>query len=278
MCITGALIGGTVLSSLAGASSANKAAKAQERAANQANETERYVFDRSVELTEPQRRTGNNALAALAFELGIGPGPSSQPVDLPEIQQIDEQLAATPRYNIQMDEPGAAARAISQPVLPGQTVSSFRVGDATFDTREAAESYRNSLAPNDFSHGGFQASPSYEFQRNEGLKALERMASARGMRLGSGTLKNAARFSSNLAANEYGNYLNRLAGVAGVGQTATGQQLAAGQSYATSFGQNSMAAGNARASGYINQNNAFQGGMNGLFNVLGMRQAGLLGG
>ena len=200
---------------------------------------------------------------------------------------------------------------------PGTTIpgspAQFMVGGETFATRQEAEDYRQSLG-NNIQYAGppsfdayegptsseeFTADPGYQFRLSQGEKAIERRAAAKGLRLSSGTLKDFGRFADGMASQEYnnwwnrrnteatnrfnqknireGNYYNRLAGIAGVGQTATQQQIAAGQNFANNAGQNYLAAGNAQAQGIIGVNNAIQGGINSGYNVLGMMQAGLLG-
>lgn len=198
---TAAVLGATAIASAGvGAYSASKSAKAQQSAAQSANDTQQYIFERNVELSEPWREAGQNALGAMNYEMGLG--------DKPE------------------------------------------------------------------GFGGFQAAPSYQFQLDEGMKAMERQQAARGMRLGGASAKEAMRYGTGLASQEYGNYYNRLASLSGVGQTATQSQMQAGSQYANAFGQNTLAAGNARASGYAGVNNAIQGGVNNAFQLYGMQQAG----
>lgn len=70
----GAAIGG-VASSLIGASSAKKAARAQTNAANQQMQIAREQFDTTRADLQPFRDAGGNALAAYNFELGLGARP-----------------------------------------------------------------------------------------------------------------------------------------------------------------------------------------------------------
>jgi hypothetical protein len=84
----------------------------------------------------------------------------------------------------------------------------------------------------------FAMDPGAQFRREQGEQGLTRAASAAGG-LGSGKyLKDAMRFNSGLASQEFGNSVNRLLGVAGMGQTATGS----GADYLTQ-GANASAAG-----------------------------------
>jgi hypothetical protein len=114
--------------------------------------------------------------------------------------------------------------------------------------------------------------PGYQFRLSEGEKGIQRAASAHGGLYSGATLKALARFNQDTAANEYGSAWNRLASIAGLGQTATNQIGQAGQNaYGTianasmnasnNIGQNLMGAGNARASGYVGGANAIGNGI-----------------
>jgi len=105
-------------------------------------------------------------------------------------------------------------------------------------------------------YGGFYASPGYQFRLDEGGRAYDRSAAARGMLLSGAQVKAQERFGQGVAADEFSSYANRLAAIAGVGQVAN-QNVgnAAGQ-----YGQNAsnamMNSGMARASGYLGTANA----------------------
>lgn len=100
---------------------------------------------------------------------------------------------------------------------------------------------------------GFEGTPGYQFQMQEGLNAIDRSAAARG-RLNSGaTMRAAQRYGSGLANNEFNNYANRIATLANVGQTATSTGASLGANAASNAGNATISAGNARASGYTNQ-------------------------
>lgn len=115
----------------------------------------------------------------------------------------------------------------------------------------------NGQAPD---QSAFTASPGYQFRYNEGLRAIDRGAAARGLLHSGGAVKAEQRYGEGLAASEFGDWWNRLSGVAGAGQGAVGGTADAGQNAAnnitTAYGQ----IGNARASSYANVGNAVQGG------------------
>lgn len=110
--------------------------------------------------------------------------------------------------------------------------------------------------------------PGFQFRMAEGQKALERSASARGGLNGGGTMRSLARYSQGLASDEYQrawgrqtDRFNRLASLAGVGQS-TAQGLGAlGAQHAGNVGNLYGAIGNAQAAGAMGQANAISGGV-----------------
>lgn len=143
--------------------------------------------------------------------------------------------------------------------------------------RQAGITALNKLTPlateyTPFGMQQFQQDPGYAFRMQEGMKALERSAAARGGLLSGGMLKGAQRYGQDLASQEYMNAFNRyqaernarlnpLQSLAGVGQTATNQLGQAGQTMASNVGQALGAAAQARASGYLGSANAFAQGL-----------------
>ena len=165
----------------------------------------------------------------------------------------------------------------------------------------------NALAQMQAERGGMPAAftgqvdltqdPGYAFRLSEGMKALERSAAARGGLLSGGTLKGIQRYGQDLASQEYQNAYNRaltqynaatqreatgynrLAALAGVGQTATGQQTAALTGMGGAIGQTAanlgnlymgagQAAGQARASGYTGVASSLTGGLGSYLNYM----------
>jgi hypothetical protein len=124
-----------------------------------------------------------------------------------------------------------------------------------------------------FSTADFTADPGYAFRLSEGEKAISRTQAAKGGLLSGAAVKESTAYNSGLASQEFANAFdryninqnnlyNRLAAVAGTGQTAANTLTGAGQNYANASGNITMnAAGNvaqsaedaatARASGYL---------------------------
>jgi hypothetical protein len=112
----------------------------------------------------------------------------------------------------------------------------------------------------------FQRDPGYQFRLDEGLKALDRQAAARGGLISGSALKAASRYGQDYASNEYTNAFNRyqaernaqlnpLQSLAGVGQSATNYLSNAAQNLGQAQAQGAQAIGSARASGYLGQSN-----------------------
>jgi hypothetical protein len=123
-----------------------------------------------------------------------------------------------------------------------------------------------------FGMAQFQADPGYGFRFNQGQKALERSAAARGGLISGNTGGALQQFGQGLASQEYQNAFNRyqtersarlnpLQSLAGVGQTSVNQLGAAGQNYASGMGEALGAGAQARASGYMGAANAIGGGV-----------------
>ncbi|MGB1214614.1 MAG: hypothetical protein ACPG4X_14715 [Pikeienuella sp.] len=116
----------------------------------------------------------------------------------------------------------------------------------------------------------FKTTPGYDFRFDEGMKALDRSAAARGALRGGGHERELIRYGQGVASGEFENYANRLASIAGIGQQATGQGAAIGgqiagniagiaQSGAAAQGLAAQNAATARASGYAGVGQAAQG-------------------
>jgi hypothetical protein len=101
-----------------------------------------------------------------------------------------------------------------------------------------------------------QMDPGYEFARHQGQQAIDRMAAASGGRLSGAALKAASQYNTDYATTGYStaynrqnlarsDRLNRLAALAGIGQTGTQQVGAAGTSATSQLGTSGTSAMNA---------------------------------
>lgn len=111
-------------------------------------------------------------------------------------------------------------------------------------------------------------SPGYQFRFGEGQRAVEGSAASKGMLMSGGTLKDLTRFGQGIAADDFNQQFNRTASVAAGGQQANQSLGQLGANAATNIGNAQMQGGNARASGYVGQANAWINGINNAGNRL----------
>lgn len=105
-------------------------------------------------------------------------------------------------------------------------------------------------------YSAFYKSPDYQFAQQQGTLALERSAAAKGLLNSGGTLKDLTSFGQGLASQQYGNYFNRLASLAGMGQTAAGTGAQTATSFGQTIGNTQQNLGAAQASGAVGIANA----------------------
>lgn len=111
------------------------------------------------------------------------------------------------------------------------------------------------LAPDGEFSKGFQFNPNedpgYQFRLQEGQKALERSAAARGALVGGGTMKALSRYAQGVVSDEFGKSFDRfqternarfgmLRDLAGFGERANTQQIQAASEYGSGVSQNNM--------------------------------------
>ena len=180
--VIGSIVGGAL-----GLIGANKAAKAQTNAANQASAVQQQMYNQTREDLDPFRQRGVNALA---------------------------------RY----------ADAVDQP---------------------------------------FEETPGYQFRLQQGIDAVEASRAARGGLFSGATGKAINSLAQDYASNEYTNQLNRLQGLANMGQSAAAMQGTAGQNFASQQTNTLAGLGNAQAAGAVGMTNALNTGIN---NAIGYHQ------
>ena len=142
------------------------------------------------------------------------------------------------------------------------------------DPANAAKQWKN------FSMADYQQDPGYQFRLSEGLKAVNNTAAARGGLLSGAALRGAARYSQDLASQEYGAAYNRYntdqnnslarsdmgynrnAALAGVGQTTANNMANQGQSAANNMGNTIMQSGQNTAAGQVGVGNSINNALN----------------
>lgn len=243
MGIAEALIAGAGASAL-GARSQRKAAKRAgediAQASQAAQSAEERMYQQSREDMMPWLTAGRAGLEELMQMAGMERTPDTVNPEYAKFQELQAQYNAISPTGLT----SAAQRAALADQMAKLNQSPTIAGGYARSTNPQAMLDRLAL------------DPGYALRRREGMTSLENSALARGGLLSGNFLKNAQRYGQDLASQEYGNAFNRMAGIAGVGQSQAQQLSGLGSQFASSTGQNLMNAANARASGYAGKANA----------------------
>lgn len=264
-------------SGLLGARSASKAADAQTQAAQAQIDLQREIYQKTSRKFQPYYQAGNNALAAYMYEMGLGPAPTvgGNPLTITRVTQGGQGGGQwggnlSPRQQSMLqgywEQNGVDLNAGPN---GGDT---FRVGGRTFDTMAQARQYANQNARGASEYQGFTATPGYQFRVDEGNNAINAMAGARGGLVSGATMQALQERGQNLATEEYGNYMNRLAGITDMGMGAAGHQANIGANYASGASNALANQGEARSAGIMGANNAIMGGINNGLSIWGYQQ------
>lgn len=127
--------------------------------------------------------------------------------------------------------------------------------------------------------GQFFTSPGYDFRLQQGINALDRSASSRGMLLSGAQQKGVSDYAQGQASSEYGNYINQLNNMSGAGAGAAGSANNTAANVFNVGNQDQFQGAMSRANSYQNSANALASGISGGINSLGsLASFGLSGG
>ena len=121
--------------------------------------------------------------------------------------------------------------------------------------------------------------PGYQFGLDQGQQAIDRKVAAMGGRVSGQAIKAAGRFGTNYASTGYtaadqrrNDRLNRLASLAGIGQSATNSSAAAGSAFAGNVSNLMTAQGNASGAARLSQGNTWANAGNQIAALYGRNQ------
>lgn len=251
------------------------AASKQASAANRATDTQLQMFNTVNNQQLPFRQAGNNALQYLLSGLGAqGSGPSSLNQDNfnsaaylaqnPDVAASKDYKGSNGAWQHYMDwgkgEIAAGTRQLGFDIASTATPTPG-IDTGQFTHQFNAADLNSNLAPN------------YQFQLDQGLGALKNAGNLQTGLISGNTLKGVNDYAQNFAGNSYqqaynnynsnqSNIFNRLASIAGLGQTANQATGNAAVQTGANVGNSQMAAGAAQAAGIVGGANAMAGGLN----------------
>jgi hypothetical protein len=258
--------GGALLANRSNNSAQRSAANASQQATDTATAEQRRQYDLSRGDNAPWLQAGGSALAQLSRLYGLGGA------------QTDQQRPNGPTGSGLLGTGGTSSGGYQMPYTIGGSgsgnVSGLEVQavPAFGDGREVLPGESGGPQTLPFAPGAaptgaagmpgqydtFWQSPDYNFRQQEQARALTARNAALGIQDSGAAQRSAMQYSGNLASSEYNNYANRLAALAGVGQTAAAQNQQLGQNYAGAVGGLAMNNADNLASSYRagGQNNA----------------------
>ena len=256
--VAGATIGGALI----GGYASNKAAGTQAKAAEQANDTQRQIFERQVELQEPWRQAGVNALTRMQGQTNAMP--ASFRSSVPSAQGFTASSAAnlpdafTGQVNLQQD-PGYAFR-MAEGMKALERSAAARGGLLSGTTLKGTQRFAQDLASQEYGNAYNRALMQYDLanQRANQLYGREQYGYTSGLQANNLNYSRALDEYNAAVQREAAGY-NRLAALSGTGQTSANTLSSAAGQMGANIAQNQMAAGAARASGYVGGANAITG-------------------
>lgn len=234
-----ALLAGSAISGIAGASAAKKSAAATGKAADQATALQRDQFDQTTANYKPYLSAGNDAMAAYLYEMGLGPKPMMGGT-APKIEQFQTRVA---------NSSGQGDRAST----------GYKVGDQQFSTLSEAEAYASKNRTGATEYAGYSTSPMAKYLLNEGVDSIQGSAAASGSLYSGAALDALESNRRTVIGADTADYFSKLFGTANMGMGAAGNQAGAGSAYANNVGQLQMNAASAKGQGYMNTANAISG-------------------
>jgi hypothetical protein len=228
--ITSAVVaaGATVYSANRQSRAARSAANATTQAAQDSNQLQWQMYQQNRDDLQPWRQAGQTGLNEYMALLGLpqtGTASGASPADAQAYLAQYRDVAKDPFYGTSP----------YQHFLQHGRNEGRTWGATPQQTQQQA-------------FDRFRSTPGYQFGLDEGRNQVEASAAARGGLNSGATLKALTRFGRDYADQQgFAPHMNRLASLAGIGQTATTQTGQWGQNYANQAGQNLINAGNQRA-------------------------------
>jgi hypothetical protein len=300
--VAAAIVGGTalvggVISSSASSRAANRAADISQDTTRENNALARDIYAQNSQTLAPFVQQGGAATAYINQLLGIQAAPVAQPQPQPmpggtvqsgggvqpssgrALSVSDGFGGAISRFvgdSLRDDIADRGYGIFNRPSNGGIGVGS---SGATFAPSAAGGTAAAvpTLAPGSASNAfdAFRNSTGYNFRQNEGMRAITANRALSGLLNSGSAVKSAMRFGDGLAAQEFDNYFNRLAGQQGVGLSAASAQAGVANNYSAQVQNNNSTnatnAGNAAIARGNAVSNAVGGVTNSLAYVLGSR-------
>jgi hypothetical protein len=262
--VTGALIGAGA-QALTGIYGANEAANAQEEAAKRQADTARRNAILGIQVNEPLRYAGYNALNDINAFLGYPTSPYTTAAQLQTSQTplTAKQVIQAMRGGAGFDQiaqmgtlglGGNNGKFIKRLVKAGLTmdqITQLRNGPQQAGPAPAAPAAAGSQSGWD----AIRNAPDYQFQLEQGTRNVGNSFAARGGAASGNALRALAQFNQGLADQGVDKFMQRRMNIVNGGTTATNNVQNAGNTYSNNLMDSQRQQGDARASGVLGTTN-----------------------
>jgi hypothetical protein len=283
--IAAAVVGGTALvggivSSSASSKAANKAAQVSQDTTAQNNALARDIYAQNTQTLAPFVQQGGAATSYINQLLGIQ---TPQPVTQPPPgtmsgtstggfvgSTIGRVAGAAPAGTVGRTGEDFAWNGYGRDPNVGYVDASYNIGRTMATPSTGQTGGAPALAPGSAASAfdTYRNGTGYQFRLGEGLRAVTANKALSGLLNSGSAVKSAMRFGDGLAAAEFDNYYNRLAGQQGVGLSAASAQAGVANNYSSQVqGNNSTNATNV-GNAAIAKGNAVSNAVNGITNSL----------
>lgn len=274
-------IGGAALSSSAQKKAANKAADTSLAVAEKNNALQKEIYGQNSAMLNPYVQRGNEAGAAINALLGIS-GTASTPAATAPGPAGGGGAAPSPAANSPMASYkgfGGLFQKWAESNEGAQVVPRNALAPATPAPAPTSTPMAPATTPNGAYQNAFQNylnSSGYQFQMDQGNKAINQGYAAQGSLQSGAALKALQAHGQNTATGFFKDYLGLLSNQQGVGLSGASATAGVGQNYANSVGANNNSAGSAAANAHLAAGNAnanlygqIAGGIAGVANAFG---------
>lgn len=247
---------GTMFQARAG----ERAGETQADAAAAQGNLQNYMYQQSRADLAPYRHIGTQALSALGELYGFTGWEGGT------------DIKAGAPFQVRREKHNIWKEGLSSALTPGTRID-FNPGALSGRGGVTIDGKTGEVERGQPNYDRFLNSPDYQFALDQGLEASNRQAAAAGRLRSGGQMKALTRYGQGMASQQLGTYFNRLAAMAGIGQTATNQGGNLGQGYAAGMSNAIGNAGGAAAAQSLYRGNVIGQGFNQAANLWGQRSA-----
>jgi hypothetical protein len=212
------------------------------------------MFNKTQENLQPYMDFGAGTLPYLNAFLGIGGEPTTQTTTAAPVASA----ASSANPLTASSSPSQAFTPWGVPLVKGANIAT--ASQLQQPTTTTAAPTTSNVTTGGMNSAVIQAAleklPGYQFTKTQGLKAVQNLASSKGLGVSGSAIKGAADYVTGLADSTYGNQFNRFMDAAKLGQASAAGQATNSTNAAGNIASTIQGGGNAWGNAFNNAGNA----------------------